>query len=124
VIRISMPLRQALSKLTLPVFMVASFGLMLLGKADALLAERARMAVADALSPLYAALAEPLSVVHRGIEGARHLEPDRRGLRILIRPRNAAERNAVPANLLCHVSKDGKGSDNRKPVLRGDGAGQ
>jgi rod shape-determining protein MreC len=46
---------------------------MLLGKADALLAERARMAVADALSPLYAALAEPLSVVHRGIEGARHL---------------------------------------------------
>jgi rod shape-determining protein MreC len=53
--------------------MVASFGLMLLGKADALLAERARMAVADALSPLYAALAEPLSVVHRGIEGARHL---------------------------------------------------
>lgn len=68
-----MPLRQALSKLTLPIFMVASFGLMLLGKADALLAERARMAVADALAPLYAALAEPLSVVHRGIEGARHL---------------------------------------------------
>ena len=68
-----MPLRQALSKLTLPIFMVASFGLMLLGKADALLAERARMAVADALSPLYAALAEPLSVVHRGIEGAQHL---------------------------------------------------
>lgn len=68
-----MPLRQALSKLTLPIFMVASFGLMLLGKADALLAERARMAVADALSPLYAALAEPLSVVHRGIEGAHHL---------------------------------------------------
>lgn len=68
-----MPLRQALSKLTLPIFMVASFGLMLLGKADALLAERARMAVADALSPLYAALAEPLSVVHRSIEGAHHL---------------------------------------------------
>lgn len=68
-----MPLRQALSRLTLPVFMVASFGLMLLGKADALLAERARMAVADALAPLYAALAEPLSVVHRGIEGARSL---------------------------------------------------
>jgi hypothetical protein len=45
-------------------------------------------------------------------------------MRILIRPCNAAERNAVPANLLCHVSKDGKGSDNRKPVLRGDGAGQ
>ena len=73
VIRLSVPLRQALSKLTLPVFIVASFGLMLLGKADALLAERARMTVADALAPIYAALAEPLSVVHRGIEGVQNL---------------------------------------------------
>ena len=72
-IRLSVPLRQALAKLTLPVFIVASFGLMLLGKADALLAERARMAVADALSPIYAALAEPLSVVHRAVESARNL---------------------------------------------------
>ena len=72
-IRLSVPLRQALAKLTLPAFIVASFGLMLLGKADALLAERVRMTVADALAPLYAALAEPLSVVHRGIEGARNL---------------------------------------------------
>jgi rod shape-determining protein MreC len=73
VIRLSVPLRQALSRLTLPVFIMASFGLMLLGKADALLAERARMAVADALAPIYAALAEPLSVVHRTVEGAGHL---------------------------------------------------
>jgi rod shape-determining protein MreC len=73
VIRLSVPLRQALAKLTLPVFIVASFGLMLLGKADALLAERVRMAVADALAPIYAALAEPLSVVHRGIEAAGHV---------------------------------------------------
>ncbi len=72
-IRLSAPLRQALARLTLPVFIVASFALMLLGKADALLAERVRMTVADALSPLYASLAEPLSVVHRGIEGARNL---------------------------------------------------
>ena len=72
-IRLSVPLRQALAKLTLPAFIVASFGLMLLGKADALLAERVRMTVADALAPIYAALAEPLSVVHRGIEGARNL---------------------------------------------------
>ncbi len=72
-IRLSVPLRQALAKLTLPVFIVASFALMLLGKADALLAERARMAVADALSPIYAALAEPLSGVHRGIDGLRNL---------------------------------------------------
>lgn len=72
-IRLSVPLRQALGKLTLPVFIVASFGLMLLGKADALLAERVRMTVSDALAPLYAALAEPLSVVHRGIDGVQNL---------------------------------------------------
>ena len=65
-----MPLRQALSKLTLPVFMVASFGLMLLGKADALLAERARMAVADALAPLYAALAEPVTAIVEAVKVA------------------------------------------------------
>ena len=42
-IRLSIQARQALARLTLPVLIVASFALMLLGKADALLAERARM---------------------------------------------------------------------------------
>jgi rod shape-determining protein MreC len=60
VIRLSIQARQALAKLTLPVLIAASFGLMLLGKADALLAEHARMALADALAPIYAALAPPL----------------------------------------------------------------
>lgn len=60
-IRLSIPLRQALAKLTLPVLIAAAFAVMLLGKADALLAERARMALADTLSPLYALAAEPLA---------------------------------------------------------------
>ncbi len=60
-IRLSIQARQALAKLTLPVLFVAAFGLMLLGKADALLAERARTSIADALSPIYATLAGPLS---------------------------------------------------------------
>ena len=38
-IRLSIQARQALAKLTLPVLIAASFGLMLLGKADTLLAE-------------------------------------------------------------------------------------
>jgi len=71
VIRLSIPVRQSLAKLTLPVLIVASFGLMLLGKADALLAERARMAMADALAPLYGALAEPLRAVRGGIDDVR-----------------------------------------------------
>ena len=62
-IRISIQARQALAKLTLPVLIVATFCLMLLGKADAVLAERARMVLADGLAPIYAAIAGPLGIV-------------------------------------------------------------
>ncbi len=60
-IRLSIQMRQALAKLTLPVLIAAAFGVMLLGKADAILAERARMALADALAPLFSLVAEPLA---------------------------------------------------------------
>lgn len=66
-LHLSIQARQALAKLTLPVLIVAAFGLMLLGKADALLAERARIALADALAPIYAVLAEPLGSLHRSV---------------------------------------------------------
>lgn len=59
-IRLSIQARQALAKLTLPVLILASFALMLVGKADTMIAEQARMAVADGLAPIYAALAAPL----------------------------------------------------------------
>jgi rod shape-determining protein MreC len=73
VIRLSIATRQALAKLILPVLIAVSFGLMLLGKADALPAERARSALADGLAPLYAALAAPLNLVRAGVDGARNL---------------------------------------------------
>ena len=69
-IRLSIQARQALAKLTLPVLIVASFGLMLLGKADTLVAERARNALADALAPIYAVLAAPLAQVHGAVTEA------------------------------------------------------
>ena len=72
-IRLSIPVRQALAKLTLPVLIAGAFALMLLGKADAFLAERARMALADALAPLFAVLAEPLASVHRVADEAERL---------------------------------------------------
>jgi rod shape-determining protein MreC len=72
-IRLSIPLRQALGKLTLPVLIAAAFGLMLLGKADALLAERARMALADALAPIYSLLAQPLASVRTTLDNAQRL---------------------------------------------------
>lgn len=72
-IRLSIPVRQALSKLTLPVLVAAAFGLMLLGKADTLIAERARMALADVLAPIYGVLAEPLASSRAQIDNIRHM---------------------------------------------------
>ena len=66
-LRLSVQTRQALARLTLPVLIATSFGLMLLGKADAVLADRARMALADALVPIYAALAQPLANVRSAL---------------------------------------------------------
>ena len=63
-IRLSIQARQALARLTLPVLIVASSALMLLGKADTLLAERARIALADGLAPIYGVLAAPLGGAH------------------------------------------------------------
>jgi rod shape-determining protein MreC len=69
-IRLSIPVRQALSRLTLPVLIAVAFGVMLLGKADALLAERVRMALADALAPLFGVISEPIATVHTAIADA------------------------------------------------------
>ncbi|WP_426958002.1 rod shape-determining protein MreC [Muricoccus radiodurans] len=72
-IRLSIPLRQALARLSVPVLIAAAFGTMLLGKADTVLVERTRMALADALAPLYAAAAEPIAAVRHAVEEAQSL---------------------------------------------------
>ena len=69
-IRLSIPVRQALSRLTLPVLIAVAFGVMLLGKADSNLAERVRMALADALAPLFGVMSEPIARVHDAISDA------------------------------------------------------
>jgi rod shape-determining protein MreC len=66
-IRLSIQARQALARLTLPVLIVASFGVMLLGKADTMLADRARIALADGLAPIYLFLATPLGRIHDAV---------------------------------------------------------
>src|ERR1700674_4724311 len=66
-IRPSIQARHALTRLTLPVMVIAAFGLMLVGKVDTVLVERARIAVYDASAPIYAALAEPLGRVNKAI---------------------------------------------------------
>jgi rod shape-determining protein MreC len=59
-IRLSVHARQALAKLTLPVLFVASFAIILLGKVDTMVADRARVSLGDVLAPIYAAMAVPL----------------------------------------------------------------
>ncbi|MBB3899429.1 rod shape-determining protein MreC [Roseococcus suduntuyensis] len=72
-IRLSIPLRQALARLSLPVLIAVAFGTMLLGRADALLVERARMVLADALTPIWAAVQEPVTAVRQGVEEVQSL---------------------------------------------------
>ena len=67
-LRLSITFRQALNRLTLPVLIALSFAVMLLGKADIILAEKARMALADTLAPIYGAIAEPMEGVHRTVD--------------------------------------------------------
>jgi rod shape-determining protein MreC len=66
-LRPSVQARHALARLTLPVTVIAAFGLMLVGKVDTVLVERARIAVYDASAPIYAALAEPLGQMNRTV---------------------------------------------------------
>ena len=69
-IRLSVPLRQALSRLSLPLLIAAAFGTMLLGKADTLLAERARMMLADVLTPVWGAMQQPVAAVRDAVQQA------------------------------------------------------
>ena len=66
-IRLSVPLRHALARLSVPVLVAAAFGTMLLGKADPPLVDRGRMAVADLLAPIYALAAEPIGAVRGAV---------------------------------------------------------
>jgi rod shape-determining protein MreC len=63
VIRLSIQARQAIARLTLPVLIMLSLGLVLLGRASPLIPERARIALSDALAPLYSAIDTPLSAL-------------------------------------------------------------
>jgi len=67
VIRLSIPLRQALARLSLPIMIAVAFGVMLLGKADNLLVERLRTTLSDALAPIYGAISQPVNAVEDAI---------------------------------------------------------
>jgi rod shape-determining protein MreC len=60
VLRLSIQARQAIARLTLPVLIVLSLAIMLVGRASPYVPERARTALSDALAPIYAVLAVPI----------------------------------------------------------------
>jgi rod shape-determining protein MreC len=60
VIRLSIQARQALARLTLPVLIAFSLGLLLLGRATPLVPQRARISLSDALAPIYAVVDVPI----------------------------------------------------------------
>lgn len=65
-IRLSVPFRQALSRLTLPVMLMLSLGIVLFGRADQGAADRMRAGLDDVLAPLYQAVAGPVEALEHG----------------------------------------------------------
>jgi rod shape-determining protein MreC len=66
VIRLSVPFRQALSRLTLPVMLMLSLGIVLFGRADQDLGDHLRTGLDDVLAPAYAVVAGPVQALEHG----------------------------------------------------------
>lgn len=73
VARLATPLKAWTQRFAFLLLIGTAFGLMLLGKADTLLVERARMQLADALSPLLVAVSQPVSTVNDTVADVRNL---------------------------------------------------
>ncbi len=65
-IRLSVPFRQALSRLTLPVMLMLSLGIVLFGRADQNLGDRLRAGLDDLLAPAYQVVAGPIEALESG----------------------------------------------------------
>lgn len=63
--RVAQPVRSLWHRFAYAALVLAAFGLMLLGKADVVIVERARVAVTDAVTPILEVLSEPASSMTR-----------------------------------------------------------
>lgn len=69
--RLTAPLRAAAQRIAVPFLIVLSAMFIVLGKADVVLFDRLRIAVADAVAPVLQAVAQPLATAAQGV---RHVE--------------------------------------------------
>ncbi len=65
-IRLSVPFRQALSRLTLPVMLMFSLGLVLIGRADQNFSSHLQIGLDDLLAPAYQLVDGPIEAVENG----------------------------------------------------------
>jgi rod shape-determining protein MreC len=73
VIRLSVPFRQALSRLSFPLMLAASLGTVLIGRADPNVSGRVRAGIDDILAPLYHAVSAPIQAAEHGTGAIGHL---------------------------------------------------
>ncbi|MDD2704043.1 MAG: rod shape-determining protein MreC [Acidocella sp.] len=72
-IRLSVPFRQALSRLTFPVMLVVSLGFILIGRADQGFSDRLRAELDDVLAPAYMLVSGPIQAAEHGTGAIGHL---------------------------------------------------
>jgi rod shape-determining protein MreC len=73
VIRLSVPFRQALSRLTLPAMLMLSLGLVLIGRADQNFSDHLRAGLDDLLAPAYQLVSGPVDAAEHGTGVVGHL---------------------------------------------------
>ena len=66
--KVAVPVRALLNRFALLFLIVAAFAIMLLGKADTLMMERARSSVVDVVAPVMDALSRPIATVSEGAD--------------------------------------------------------
>ena len=68
VAKVTMPIRALLNRFAFLFLIIAAFAIMLLGKADTLVVERARSSVVDVVAPVMDALSRPIATVSEGVD--------------------------------------------------------
>lgn len=84
IMRYAAPLKAAAQRFAFLMLIAGAVGLIILGKADAILIERLRVAVTDAFAPILAGLARPMATVEHAIDEVRalvHLRSENERLR-------------------------------------------